>query len=87
MAVGNGQGWERYGKAVVATMADVLENVADDHHALLLETADYWLSLGLAIAVTEPDKGNELLSLIETEEGNRTELVADGEEFVRAAIG
>jgi hypothetical protein len=61
--------------------------LSDDHHALLLETADYWLSLGLAIAVTEPDKGNELLSLIETEEGNRTELVADGEEFVRAAIG
>ncbi len=41
--------WERYGRALVGSMAEVLPEADDASHGLLLETADYWLSPGVAI--------------------------------------
>jgi hypothetical protein len=70
--------WARYGRAVIAAMNDVLGEADESARALLLETADYWFSLGLAVGVRDPDRAARLLALIEREEGDRAELEADG---------
>jgi hypothetical protein len=52
-----------------------------------METADYWLSLGLAIGTEQPETARRLLRLIETEEPELLELTADAEHFVAEALG
>jgi hypothetical protein len=52
-----------------------------------LETADYWLSLGLAIGTEQPEAAVRLLRLIETEEPERAELTTDAKQFVTEALG
>jgi len=79
--------WRRYGSAVIAAMADVLDQAHDESHPVLLETADYWLSLGLTIGVNRPEDGRRLLHLIEAEEPNRKELSADAEAFISEVLG
>jgi hypothetical protein len=54
---------------------------------MLLETADYWLSLGLAIGTEQPEMASRLLHLIETEESERVELTVDAQHFVAEALG
>jgi hypothetical protein len=49
--------WERYGRAIIESMREVLAESPEDLHGLLLETADYWLSLGLAIGLGRPVNG------------------------------
>lgn len=71
--------WQRYGEAMIGSMAGVLAKAHEQHHPVLLETADYWLSLGLAISLAHPDDGRRLLYVIEAEEPNRAELEADAE--------
>jgi hypothetical protein len=41
-----GENWGRYGRALIKSMREVLAESPEDLHGLLLETADYWLSLG-----------------------------------------
>jgi hypothetical protein len=69
--------WERYGGALVRAMREVLVETPEDQHPVLLETADYWLSVGLAVSVQRPDDAARLLELIEAHEGNRAELAED----------
>src|SRR3989442_1384509 len=45
--------WARYGRALIGSMSEVLTETADDTHANLLETADYWLSLGLVLGLRQ----------------------------------
>jgi hypothetical protein len=78
--------WQNYGAAMIASMADVLAKVDEEQHPLLLETADYWLSVGLAIALTAPADGKRLLHLIEAEEPNRDELHADAASFIKEVL-
>jgi len=78
--------WRRYGEAIIGSMAEVLGEAHEEHHPVLLETADYWLSLGLAIALAHPENGRRLLHLIETEEPNRKELEADAESFLKEVL-
>jgi hypothetical protein len=78
--------WRRYGEAIIESMADVLGDAHEQHHPVLLETADYWLSLGLTIALDHPEDGRRLLHLIETEEPNRTELEADAKTFIKEVL-
>jgi hypothetical protein len=47
----------RYGRAVIAAMREVLDEADDQHAELLLETADFWLALGLVIGLERPDQG------------------------------
>jgi hypothetical protein len=54
---------------------------------VLMETADYWLSLGLAIGAERPEAATRLLHLIEAEEPERAELTADAQHFVAEALG
>jgi hypothetical protein len=53
---------------------------------MLLETADYWLSLGLAIGLERAADGERLLALIETHEDDRSELTRDAEAFCQEAL-
>ena len=78
--------WQRYGRALLHSMADVREETPEDVHTLLMETADYWLSLGLAIGATQPEAASRLLQLIESDERERDELTADAEHFIAEAL-
>jgi hypothetical protein len=79
--------WKRYGRAVIQAMAEVTAEVPEESHALLLETADYWLSLGLAIGVQRPDEALRLLDLIEAEVTGQSELAGDAAAFCAEALG
>jgi hypothetical protein len=52
-----------------------------------METADYWLSLGLTIGKEQPEAAERLLRLIETEEPQLVELSGDAQQFVAEALG
>jgi hypothetical protein len=78
--------WKRYGGALVAAMSEVLAETEPGTHSVLLETADFWLSVGLAIGLERPEAGRLLLELIEEQEGNRVELSADAVAFSEAAL-
>ena len=69
--------WERYGRALISSMSEVLDETPDHIHSNLLETADYWLSLGLVLGLREPDQAKHLLHVIEAHEAERGELASD----------
>ena len=60
---------------------------AEEVHPVLMETADYWLSLGLAIGTEHAEAAARLLHLIEAEEPERAELTTDAQHFVGEAMG
>ena len=69
--------WARYGRALIGSMSEVLTEMPDETHANLLETADYWLSLGLVLGLRDPAHATELLQVIEAEEAERGQLERD----------
>ena len=79
--------WQRYGQALLHSMAEVRAETPEDAHPVLMETADYWLSLGLAIGTDQPEAAGRLLRLIEAEEPERAELSGDAEQFLSEALG
>jgi len=79
--------WRRYGEALLHAMAEVRAETPENVHAVLMETADYWLSLGLAIGTEQPETARRLLRLIETEEPELLELTTDAQHFVAEALG
>jgi hypothetical protein len=81
----DGDGWERYGRAITSAMADVLEELPEEARPHALETADYWLSVGLVIGLEWPAEASRLLDLIETDENERTALSGDVAGFVGEA--
>jgi len=78
--------WRRYGTALLHSMAEVRAETAEDVHPLLMETADYWLSMGLVIGTADPDAAQRLLRLIEAEEPERAELGTDAKQFIGEAL-
>jgi len=82
----NDEHWKGYGRALLGAMQEVLAESPEELHPYLLETADYWLSVGLAMGLRQPEEARRLLELIESEEGNRTELEADGEASAGEAL-
>ena len=69
--------WEQYGRALIDSMSEVLAETPDEIHANLLETADYWLSLGLVIGLRDSVQAQQLLQVIEAHEAERGELERD----------
>ena len=69
--------WARYGRALIGSMSEVLGETPDDIHANLLETADYWLSVGLVLGLRQPARAQDLLQVIEAHEAERGELERD----------
>lgn len=78
--------WDRYGRALLQSMQEVLSEMPDELHSMLLETADYWLSLGLSIGSSNPERAARLLAVIESEEPERAELAGDAAQFVSDAL-
>ena len=78
--------WDRYGRALVQSMQEVLNETPAELHSMLLETADYWLSLGLAISSANPDSARRLLAVIESEEPELAALADDAVQFVSDAL-
>jgi hypothetical protein len=78
--------WERYGRAMISAMAEVLDSRDLEEATVLLETADWWLSLGLTIGLNRPEDAAELLTAIEAHEGDRVELAEDGATFCREVM-
>lgn len=78
--------WERYGRALLQSMQEVLNETPAELHSMLLETADYWLSLGLEIGSANPADAERLLAVIESEEPERAELADDAAQFVSDAL-
>ena len=74
--------WERYGRALISSMSEVLDETPDHIHANLLETADYWLSVGLVLGLREPDQALQLLQVIEAFEAERGELARDARSLI-----
>lgn len=81
------EGWDRYGRALVVSMSGVLAEVPEDHHPKFLETADYWLALGLAIGLHKSADAERLLALMEPDEEARAEIDLDAEELVTEVFG
>jgi hypothetical protein len=74
-----GEDWERYARTVIASMREVLVESPEEVHGLLLETADYWLSLGLVIGLRRPADAESLLALIQRHDVEDSgELADDG---------
>ena len=81
-----GETWERYGRALTGAMAEVLEEIPEETRAHALETADYWLSVGLVIGLERPSDAARLLELIESDAGERADLSRDGAGFLEEAL-
>ncbi|HEY8767082.1 MAG TPA: hypothetical protein VIP09_07450 [Dehalococcoidia bacterium] len=79
--------WERYGRAVIESMREVLAESPEEMHGLLLETADYWLSLGLAIGLRQPGDAELLLKLIQQGGEDSGELDSDGAALCTEVFG
>jgi hypothetical protein len=78
--------WERYGRALHMAMAEVLEEFPEEVRPHALETADYWISVGLTIGLERPHQGRRLLELIEAEEAERAALADDAADFLDEAL-
>jgi hypothetical protein len=78
--------WGRYGRTLIEAMAEVLAESPPHTDELLLETADFWLSLGIAIGLERAGDAARLLDTIEAHEGNRAELAEDAAAFCRGAL-
>ena len=81
-----GEDWQRYGRALITAMREVLEEVDEAQREVLLETADFWLRLGLVIGIEHVDEAKRLLDLSQEEAGERAELLTDAEEWLGEAI-
>jgi hypothetical protein len=66
--IANGEAWSRYGRAPTGAMAEALDEVPEEMRPHVLETADYWISVGLTIGLERPHQARRLLELIEAEE-------------------
>ena len=51
-----------------------------------LETADYWISVGLTIGLERPHQARRLLELIEAEEAERVALAEDAAALLEEAL-
>ncbi len=78
--------WMRYGRAVIQSMQEVLTEVDEQAHSPLLETADYWLSIGLAIGLRTPEAADRLLALVESNDKERTKLERDALAFCAEVV-
>lgn len=78
--------WKRYGRTVIRSMRELLTEVDEQTHSLLLETADYWLSVGLSIGLRDPAAAGRLAAVIESVEAERLKLDEDALAFCGEAL-
>ena len=78
--------WTRYGRTLTRAMAEVLDEIPEDLRSHVLETADYWISVGLTIGLERPHQARQLMELIEADESDRTALAEDAAAFIEEAL-
>ena len=78
--------WSRYGRTLTRAMAEVLDEIPEELRSHVLETADYWISVGLTIGLDRPHQARRLLELIEAEEAERATLAEDAATFIEEAL-
>jgi len=78
--------WTRYGRTLTSAMAEVLDEIPEELRSHVLETADYWISVGLTIGLERPHQARRLLELIEVEESERATLAEDAAAFIEEAL-
>jgi hypothetical protein len=78
--------WSRYGRTLTRAMAEVLDEIPEELRSHVLETADYWISVGLTIGLERPHQARRLLELIEVEESERAILAEDAAAFIEEAL-
>ena len=78
--------WSRYGRTLTRAMAEVLDEVPEEVRPHVLETADYWIGVGLTIGLERPHQARRLLELIEAEESERAALAEDAAAFIEEAL-
>jgi len=78
--------WTRYGRTLTRAMAEVLDEIPEELRPHVLETADYWISVGLTIGLERPHQARRLLELIEVEESERAALAEDAAAFIEEAL-
>ncbi len=72
--------WTRYARAVIKSMSEVLGELDESSHNHLLETADYWFSLGLVMGIEHRDDARRVLTIIlEHDAEDRDELCRDAQ--------
>lgn len=78
--------WTLYGRTLTRAMADVLDEIPEELRSHVLETADYWISVGLTIGLERPHQARRLLELIEVEEAERAVLAEDAAAYIEEAL-
>jgi hypothetical protein len=78
--------WRRYGEALTRAMSEVLAELPGDAVPHALETADYWLSVGIALGLDRPVDARRLLTLIEADATQRGALTDDAAAFIDDAL-
>jgi len=78
--------WARYGRTLTQAMAEVLDEIPEELRSHVLETADYWISVGLTIGLERPHQARRLLELIEVDESERATLAEDAAAFIEEAL-
>ena len=78
--------WSRYGRSLAQAMAEVLEEIPEVLRAPVLETADYWLSVGIQLGLERPHQARELLAIAEADELERAALAEDAAGFIAEAL-
>jgi hypothetical protein len=78
--------WSRYGRSLAQAMAEVLDEIPEEFRPHVLETADYWLSVGLQLGLERPHQARALLATIEADELERAELAQDAASFIEEAL-
>ncbi len=81
-----GDAWSGYGRALTRAMAEVLDEIPEEVRPHVLETADYWISVGLTIGLERPHQARRLLELIEATESERVALAEDAATFAEEAL-
>ena len=78
--------WQRYGRALISAMSGVLEEADEADRELLLETADFWLSLGLTIGLERREEAEELIAMLQGTAKERAELILDADALLDEAV-
>jgi hypothetical protein len=78
--------WAHYGRTLTRAMAEVLDEIPEELRSHVLETADYWISVGLTIGLERPHQARRLLELIEATESERAILAEDAAAFIEEAL-
>jgi hypothetical protein len=78
--------WTRYGRTLTRAMAEVLDEIPEELRSHVLETADYWISVGLTIGLERPHQARRLLELIEATDSERATLAEDEQVDVEEAL-